>query len=559
MTAPHLGPGHAVAGKYTIRALLGFTGEVGTYHAAASNGQEVVIKLHDPALGQRADVMGQLERVRAQVAQLPPSSVVPVIDAGYDVGTSAPFSVTEYLPIPSLSRLVETGPLSPEVVGTIMTGLAQILDTAHAHGLHHLALKPNNIFVGPAPHYQVRITDFGASVVRSTSPTHEAYAQSAPWWAPEQLQPAAVLGPATDVFSAALVAFYALTGRPYWMSCQTSPPDLPAWQLEVMGGRLPVSHRARELGSVVNAILDTVFARALSVNQPDRPRSVLELANALASSGGQLAPGPAGASGSNEVGKTLAFPEMSAAGYPPAGSGDYQPPPAFGNAPQPAGSSPQAVVVPGGDTGGQYTATQPAAGGGPPAQAEQQVTPGLPPFPQPARKKKKSAMLPVIIGVGAATLLGATLIVVLFMTGDSETGPVAVDSSSKPVDDETGEGDTSNNASGSETTAGAGGGEAGSGGKAEGEPEKVAVSITCVPACEELWFDNEKVDDPSATAQLLPGRHTVKAFTKGYYPRTATIELTKGTPFKEEYTLVKVQQTRPRPRPQPCGQFLPCK
>ena len=30
MTAPHLGPGHSVAGRYTIRALLGFTGEVAT-------------------------------------------------------------------------------------------------------------------------------------------------------------------------------------------------------------------------------------------------------------------------------------------------------------------------------------------------------------------------------------------------------------------------------------------------------------------------------------------------------------------------------------------------
>src|SRR5690606_5110020 len=97
----------------------------------------------------------------------------------------------------------------------------QVMDAAHARQLHHHALKPTNVFVAQGI---TRVSDFDAAVVRSTSPTHEAYARSAPWWAPEQLNPSAVLGPATDVFAAALLAFYALTGRSYWLSCQSSPP-----------------------------------------------------------------------------------------------------------------------------------------------------------------------------------------------------------------------------------------------------------------------------------------------------------------------------------------------
>ena len=69
MTAPHLGPGHSIAGKYTVRALLGFTGEVATYHAVSNDGREMVVKLYDPSVGQRADVMAQLDRVRQQIAQ----------------------------------------------------------------------------------------------------------------------------------------------------------------------------------------------------------------------------------------------------------------------------------------------------------------------------------------------------------------------------------------------------------------------------------------------------------------------------------------------------------
>src|SRR5688500_4641641 len=116
---------------------------------------------------------------------------VPVADSGYDQTTSAPFSVCERVQYPSLAPMGERRPLAPAIVGKVIEGLARALETAHAAQLFHLALKPANIFVGPAPQYPVRLADFGASVVRSTSPTHEAYAQSAPWWAPEQLQPAA--------------------------------------------------------------------------------------------------------------------------------------------------------------------------------------------------------------------------------------------------------------------------------------------------------------------------------------------------------------------------------
>lgn len=541
MTAPHLGPGHSVAGRYTVRALLGFTGEQATYHATAAGGQEVVVKLFDPALGQRADVMSRLERVRAQVASLPAASVVAVFDSGYDVGTSAPFSVSEYLHIPSLARLADTGPLSPEVVGKIMIGVAQILDAAHAIGLYHLALKPTNIFVGPAPHYQVRITDFGASVVRSTSPTHEAYAQSAPWWAPEQLQPAAVLGTATDVFSAALVAFYALTGRPYWMSCQRQPPDLPAWQMEVMGARTPVSQRARELGAVVNPIIDGVFARALSLNQPERPQTVIELANALTSASGY---------GARDAPKTMALPELGAppaqGGYAPAPPGQYSPAP-FGGGVAPA-------------TDGHYTAT---AGTRPQARSNQNMTPGLPPFPQPTKKKKDSATLPVIIGVSAAVLLGGGGVALLFMRGDdAETGPTSVAAgSSKPnlpddEDQDEGDGDTPTSATSAATTAepGAGGGDGGS-----GDVKKVAVSITCEPACDELWIDGEKLSDPTAKLELIPGRHTVKALKEGYYPKLTTITVEADKPFEEKYVLARVVAT-PKPKNDDCGQFIrPCK
>lgn len=511
MTAPHLGPGHSIAGKYTVRALLGFTGEVATYQAVSSDGREVVIKMFDPSVGQRADVMAQLDRVRHQIAQLPPGAVVAAFDAGYDQGTGAPFSATEYLQIPSLGKLVETGPLSPDVVAQVMRGVGTLLDAAHAIGLHHLALKPTNIFVGPAPTYAVRITDFEASVIRRTSPaTHEVYSQSAPWWAPEQLQPAAVLGPPADVFAAALVAFCALAGRSYWLSCQTHPPDLPNWQLELMGQRVPVSQRARDVGAVINPLFDGVFARALSVNQADRPQSAMEVTQVLAA---------ATSSSADQSPKTLAFPE---GGFP--------------------GGDPRAPYLAGADQGG-YVAT---GSGAPSAPVEAS---GLPPFPQPVKKKSASPMLPIIIGVTAAVLLGGGGMMFLFMRTPSSnaTAPLPTTTASVSSDGPAGTGETKPEPTPEPAPAPEP--------SAAPKEETVAVSIRCTPACDRIELDGKTVDKPQDKLALAPGKYKIALIKQGYLIHRDTIDVVADKPIDKEVALIKIGPVKPAPS-KGCGQFL---
>ena len=527
MTAPHLGPGHSIAGRYTVRALLGFTGEVATYQAVNREGQEVVVKLYDPAIGQRADVMGQLERVHGLLTQMRPELVVPVLDAGYDSGSGAPFTVCDLLHIPSLGRLVESGPLSVAVVARILQGMAAVLDAAHAVGLHHHALSPSNVFVGPAPDYAVRITDFGSAVVRSASPTHEAYVQAAPWWAPEQLQPASILGPATDVFTSGLIAFFALTGRSYWRSCQTSPPDLTAWQNEIMGARVGVSQRARDLGAVIPSAVDVIFLRAFSLDQAERPNSVAEIARVLTIS--QTIGDAAGA-------KTLALPETEIVRprratvpmaarieMPPTVDDDYP-----GVAPRPA-----------------------------PFVAPATATPGLPPFRRPP-KKKGMPLMPVIIGVAGALLLGGLGVVVLFTRSSegSGTDPVSVASgapSTTSADDEDEEPAT-NTTSGKSPRSPKSGGS----GDSDSSGAEVEMTITCQPTCEKLFVDNREIAKPFNAFRVAPGRHVVKAIKDGYLTVVDTVDVQPGKAFVKEYVLVKIDGTRPLQKD--CGQFLkPCK
>ncbi|MBW2525140.1 MAG: hypothetical protein JRI23_13235, partial [Deltaproteobacteria bacterium] len=304
MSAPHLGSGTVVASKYSIRALLAFHGATATYQATDGQGAGVALKLLDPAIGQRADVMGELERVKAESAALSRLGVLPVVDSGYDPATSAPFLVSEYMSIPSLARLLENGPLSEQVVQLILQGMATALDAAHSRGLFHHCLKPTDVFVGPAPSYPVLVADFGARVVQAAVPSQEAYASAAPWLAPEQLHGAVTPSAHPDVYSVALIAFYALTGRPYWLACQSNPVDLPALQQEALQPLVPLSRRAQELGRQWNPALDAPLARALAASPGERPASVGQLVQSMWPSAAPAA--------------ALSAPQMSQPGYAPA-------------------------------------------------------------------------------------------------------------------------------------------------------------------------------------------------------------------------------------------------
>ncbi|HEY3820943.1 MAG TPA: serine/threonine-protein kinase [Polyangiaceae bacterium] len=284
MTAPRVAPGQVVAGKYSIRALLGYGGVTATYTAVLAPGRDVVLKLFSPQLAQRSDVLGALQQVAAVTNGLG-DSALPVLESGFDPQTGAPFMVTDLAAAPSLSQAVERGPLPPADVVLLLRGIARAVDGAHGQRLTHGALKPNNVFVGDAPQRSVKVTDFGVGVARAAIPTNEGYVVAAPWMAPEQMQ-GAPGGPQADIYSAALVAFFAATGKSYWRSCQGASPDLAALQQETAAARVQPSTRAREAGVTMTAAFDGALLRALSLNPAERFGSIAELADTLAKAGG---------------------------------------------------------------------------------------------------------------------------------------------------------------------------------------------------------------------------------------------------------------------------------
>jgi serine/threonine protein kinase len=528
MTAPQLAPGTVVARKYSLTSLLGFGGSASTYLAQASDGREVTVKFFDPAIRQRTDIMALIEQTYAGTNALPPEIAVPLLDAGYDEATGAPFSVSERIPFPSLSQLTAQRPLTPEETATVVTFLARALDAAHQRGLFHHAIKPTNIFVGFQQGYGVRLTDFGAGLARLAVPTGEGYALAAPWMAPEQVQGQTAPGAAADVFAMALCTFFALTGRSYWRSCQGAF-DSATWQREILAPRTPPSARALQLGVTLNSAFDSVLGAALSLDPAGRYRSVGEFAMALESLVAVKGP---------EAAHTMAFPAMGL-------GGDYPPPPAPTggmSAPMPAAgipaqtSPPQPSQLPqqqgqpqGGQQGAGYMSMQSQQ---PQNASDTEIGRRPTELPQP-RKTSSNKLVPILIGVVVVVLLGGATAAVVLM--GKKPGGEATASSGQPA----GSGSAPLLASAAPVPSAVPSAAPSAEPAAATEQE---VTIKCDPGCDELKVD-DKVVEPGKLS-LTAGKHSISASKADFKTTTDSITVELG---KAQDKVVKLSPDKKGP------------
>lgn len=124
-----------------------------------------------------------------------------------------PYVVTEYVEGRSLADVVDTGgPLPPEQVRAIATGVLRALAAVHGAGLVHRDLKPPNVVLTVAG---LRVIDFGIAqeVGASGGPTEPGSMVGSPGWIPPERLRRNPAVPASDVFAWGCLVAYAGTGR----------------------------------------------------------------------------------------------------------------------------------------------------------------------------------------------------------------------------------------------------------------------------------------------------------------------------------------------------------
>lgn len=204
-------PGVVLAERFRVRGRLGQGGTATVFLAEdCVLGRDVAIKrLH--AKGSEADV----RRFRRE-ARLGASLIHPNLVTVFDTLSSSDglLIVMEYVKGRPLSDLIAPRGMDPKRLLEILRPLGSAIDHAHEHGVVHRDVKPANILIGEDR--QVKLVDLGTAIAgQMTQITAENEVMGTlAYIAPERLSGKSVGEPASDVYSLAVVAFEALTGRP---------------------------------------------------------------------------------------------------------------------------------------------------------------------------------------------------------------------------------------------------------------------------------------------------------------------------------------------------------
>ncbi len=324
--------------------------------------------------------------------QIRDERIVRVYDIG-SLGDDRPYFVMDFADGGSLDDLRKQG-IAAVVSLRLCAEACRALHVLHSHDVIHRDVTPGNILLNHTKDGSVKVLIADLGVAKSMIDMGATMTAGTPsYMALEQANGVAKLDHRADIYSLAAVTYAMLTGRPPFRVktladvLQRDPHLRPA----------PI---AAPLGAP--ALLDQVLTAALSTDPESRPRTALELADALDRCADQLPPStnspfaPPGSSPTTTPGSLIGQAQLRAA---------------------PAAAPQQFSAVP--------SQTAPVAGPGPaPGWTQPHVPTASVPTPQPtpqptswAPPARRPFTFWLVIGLSAAALFTISLLVTILALG----------------------------------------------------------------------------------------------------------------------------------------------
>jgi tRNA A-37 threonylcarbamoyl transferase component Bud32 len=257
--------GQVVASRYELIELIGRGGMGEVYHAQTlTDEQHVAVKILHAHLIDQLEVRERFRREALMVSRVPGPHVPKVIECGVTTDGQE-YIVMEYLRGEDLGAVLRRrGQLPLDEVLLLVDKIATSLAAAHAVGVVHRDLKPQNVFVLDGSG-EVRLLDFGIARLQESEGmtlTCELLG-TAGYLAPEQARGGAEdIGPHTDVFALGAIVYRALTGKCAFPSRSTAAAVYESLHLSPT----PPSR----LVAVVPEAVDDVLALALAKRADER-------------------------------------------------------------------------------------------------------------------------------------------------------------------------------------------------------------------------------------------------------------------------------------------------
>lgn len=252
--------GECLGEKWTLERVLGIGGSAFVYAARHRNGRPMAIKVLRPELAFSPEIVERFLREGWVASRIEHPGALAILDDGYDAN-GTPYLVMELLEGQSLrERLDANGPLPWAEVRRLLDAALEVVAAAHARGIVHHDLKPENLFV--TRDGAVRVLDFGLARLREgfEGPAGVALGTRG-FMPPEQARGEwDAVGPNADVWALATTAILLLTGR---MPEGTARGAVPRSALALLQRALDPDPKARfaNAGEMLAAVRRTQRSR----------------------------------------------------------------------------------------------------------------------------------------------------------------------------------------------------------------------------------------------------------------------------------------------------------
>lgn len=280
--------GATLAGRYRVTARIGLGGMGAVYRGThAVIGREVAIKVLHERYAERREVAARLMNEARLASAIRNEHIVDIFDFG-ETGDGRTFVVMELLAGESLAQLLRReGPLREERAVDIALQAADALGAAHARGIVHRDVKPENLFVArregaeddEAGRDFVKVLDFGISKAMRADDelgrlTQTGMVLGTPlYMSPEQARGDEDIDHRIDVYALGVILYECLTG------------EVPFRGSNYLGILADVRTRdavpPRELRPELSPAVERVVLRAMAKERAQRYPSMAELATAL--------------------------------------------------------------------------------------------------------------------------------------------------------------------------------------------------------------------------------------------------------------------------------------
>jgi beta-lactam-binding protein with PASTA domain/tRNA A-37 threonylcarbamoyl transferase component Bud32 len=264
--------GRLLDGRYAVTSRIAHGGMATVYLALDTRlDRQVALKVMHAELARDEEFVRRFIGEAKSVARLSHQNVVAVFDQGSD----GPFLylAMEYVPGRTLKDMLrERGRFTPAAALDIMAGVLDGLAAAHASGIVHRDVKPENVLL--TTDGRLKVADFGLARAQAAAGHTRAglLIGTVAYLPPEQVTGGST-GPRSDVYSAGVMLFELLTGRqpftgdtPIAVAYQHVNTDIPAPSTLVPG---------------IPAAVDQLVLAATSRDPVLRPADAGEFARAV--------------------------------------------------------------------------------------------------------------------------------------------------------------------------------------------------------------------------------------------------------------------------------------